>query len=49
MKVLLKLGFRVVHHPELFDGWLSSDLCGYQIVVRRVVVHRKSTETGLGC
>lgn len=35
MKVLLKLVFVAVNHPELFDGWLSSNLCGYQIVVGR--------------
>ncbi len=31
---MLKLVFLVVH-LEPFDGWHSSDVCGYQIIVGR--------------
>ena len=35
MKVLVKLCVTAVHRPELCDGWLSSDVCGYQIIAGR--------------
>lgn len=35
MKVLLKLVVMAVHYLKPFDGWHSSDVCGYQIIVGR--------------